>query len=81
VDPTTGGVSVADMLEQTIGEVERDARTLGCLAEVEHCRTIAGSGTSADAQLEVFKHANGREDNRRAALRAVTDWIAEATLR
>jgi glutamate---cysteine ligase / carboxylate-amine ligase len=81
VDRVYGGISVAGMLEQTIVEIERDARTLGCLAEVEHCRTIAGSGTSADAQLEVFKRSNGNEDNRRAALRAVTDWIAEATLR
>jgi glutamate---cysteine ligase / carboxylate-amine ligase len=81
VDPTIGAISVPDMLDQTIGQVERDARALHCLAEVEHCRTIAGCGTSADAQIEVFKHANGKEDNRRAALRAVTDWIAATTLR
>jgi glutamate---cysteine ligase / carboxylate-amine ligase len=81
VDANLGAISVADQLEHVIGEIERDARALGCLAEVEHCRIITGSGTSADAQLEVFKHANGRQDNRRAALRAVTDWIAEATLR
>jgi carboxylate-amine ligase len=81
VDRVRGGISVAGMLEQTIAEIERDARALGCLAEIEQCRTIAGSGTSADAQLEVFKRANGNEDNRRAALRAVTEWIAEATLR
>jgi carboxylate-amine ligase len=81
VDANFGAISVADRLEQAIAEIERDAHALGCLAEVEHCRTIAGSGTSADAQLEVFKCANGRQENRRAALRAVTDWIAEATLR
>jgi glutamate---cysteine ligase / carboxylate-amine ligase len=81
VDRAVGGISVAGMLDQTIDEIERDARTLGCLAEVEHCRTIAGSGTSADAQLEVFKQANGKEENRRAALRAVSEWIAKATLR
>jgi carboxylate-amine ligase len=81
VDRASGGISVAGMLEQTLAEIERDARSLGCLAEVEHCRTIAGSGTSADAQIEVYKRSNGNEENRRAALRAVTDWIAAATLR
>jgi carboxylate-amine ligase len=81
VDRVSGGISVAGMLDQTIAEIERDARTLGCLAEIEHCRAIAGAGTSADAQIEVFKRSNGNDDNRRAALRAVSDWIAVATLR
>jgi len=39
-----------------------------------------GEGTSADAQLAVFEAAQGRSDDRGEALRAVTDWIAEATL-
>jgi hypothetical protein len=38
-----------------------------------------GAGTSADAQLAVFEaHKSG--SNREDALRAVTDWIAGATL-
>jgi carboxylate-amine ligase len=44
------------------------------------CRAIVGEGTSADAQLAVFEQAQGRSENRSDALRAVTDWIAEATL-
>ena len=75
-----GAISVADMLEQTIEEVERDANALGCLKEVQHCRTIVGNGTSADTQLAVFEKAQGRSDRPSEALRAVTDWIAEATL-
>ena len=39
-----------------------------------------GKGTSADTQLAVFEEAQGRNDDRAGALRAVTDWIAEATL-
>ena len=65
--------------EAVIEEVKRDADALGCRAEIEHCRTIVGSGTSADAQLAVFKEAREDQDAG-AALRAVTDWIAEATL-
>ena len=75
-----GSISVADMLEQTIEEVERDANALGCLKEVQHCRSIVGNGTSADTQLAVFEEAQGRSDRPSDALRAVTDWIAEATL-
>jgi hypothetical protein len=37
-----------------------------------------GSGTSADAQLAVFEQSGS--DNPERALRAVTDWIASATL-
>ena len=68
------------MLDQVIAQVEEDATKLECLDEVLHCRTIVGGGTSADAQLAVFEQARHRTDNRSAALRAVTDWIAEATL-
>jgi glutamate---cysteine ligase / carboxylate-amine ligase len=75
-----GAISVGDMLEQVIGEVHEDATALGCLDEVEHCRAIVGQGTSADAQLAVFDQAQAATDNRSDALRAVTDWIADATL-
>jgi glutamate---cysteine ligase / carboxylate-amine ligase len=75
-----GAISVADMLDGVLEDVERDALALGCLAEVQHCRAIVGSGTSADTQLAVFEQAQGRAENRDGALRAVTEWIAEATL-
>jgi carboxylate-amine ligase len=75
-----GAITVAEMLEQVLEEVERDAIALDCLKEVQHCRTIVGSGTSADTQLAVFEQAQTRSQDRDGALRAVTDWIAEATL-
>jgi carboxylate-amine ligase len=75
-----GAISVADLLEQVREDVHRDAEMLGCLNEVEHCRSIVGSGTSADTQLAVFEQAQGKSDDRNHALRAVTDWLAEATL-
>jgi carboxylate-amine ligase len=80
VDETGQAVAVADMLEQVIVDVCREADALGCLAEVEHCRAIIGGGTSADAQLAVFAEAQGKSDSRGDALRAVTDWIADTTL-
>ncbi len=79
VDEVQGAVSVADQLDQVIEEVRRDAEALGCLAEIEHCRAIVGDGTSADAQLAVFEEAETSPSSP-DPLRAVADWIAEATL-
>jgi len=74
-----GALSVAEMLERVIAETAADAAALGSTAELHRCRAIVGSGTSADAQLAVFE-AERRSGDREAALRAVTDWIAAATL-
>jgi carboxylate-amine ligase len=75
-----GAISVADLLEQVLDEVRRDAEILDCVDEIEHCRAIVGSGTSADRQLAVFEKVQGSSDDRTHALRAVTDWLAETTL-
>jgi glutamate---cysteine ligase / carboxylate-amine ligase len=74
-----GAVPVAEMLEQVINDTAADAAALGCTAEIDRCRAIVGSGTSADVQLAVFE-AHSASESRDAALRAVTDWIAAATL-
>src|SRR5262249_44546505 len=73
-----GAVAVADLLDRTIEETAADAEALGCADEIRRCRAIAGAGTSADAQLAVFE-ANNTESPE-VALRAVTEWIATATL-
>jgi carboxylate-amine ligase len=80
VDEHHGAISFGDLLDQVIEATGPDAEALGCVAEVEHCRTIAGFGTSADAQLAVFEQAHGISAGGDDPLRAVTDWIAEATL-
>jgi carboxylate-amine ligase len=74
-----GAVTVADMLEQVIDDTAADAEAFGCADEIRHCRTIVNTGTSADAQLAVYA-AHQDSSNRENALRAVTDWIADATL-
>jgi gamma-glutamyl:cysteine ligase YbdK (ATP-grasp superfamily) len=74
-----GAVTVAEMLERVICETSADAEAFGCSAEINRCRAIVSSGTSADAQLAVFE-AQSRNGSRGAALRAVTEWIAAATL-
>jgi glutamate---cysteine ligase / carboxylate-amine ligase len=79
-----GPISVPEMLERVIADTAADAAALGCAAEIDRCRAIVGSGTSADAQLAVFaahnERAGGDVANRDAALRAVSDWIVAATL-
>ena len=74
-----GALPVADMLGQVIEQTAPDADALGCSEELERCRAIAAGGTSADVQLAVFE-ANGAGEREEAALRAVTDWLASATL-
>jgi carboxylate-amine ligase len=73
-----GAVAVAELLDRVIDDTAADADALDCTAEIRRCRAIAGTGTSADTQLAVFEANNGA--NREAALGAVTDWIARATL-
>jgi glutamate---cysteine ligase / carboxylate-amine ligase len=71
-------MTVADMLERVIADIAADAEEFGCVAELDRCRAIVGAGTSADAQLAVFE-AEAKSDHD-AALRAVSEWIAAATL-
>jgi carboxylate-amine ligase len=74
-----GAVSVAEVLDSALKQVSRDAAALGCATEIERCRAIVASGTSADAQLAVFESSRAG-NSREAALNAVTDWLAKATL-
>ncbi len=75
----SGAVSVVDMLERVLQEIEPDAAALGCKAHIGRCRSIVRAGTSADAQLAVFQ-AHAKSESRTHALDAVTDWLAAATL-
>lgn len=74
-----GAVTIAQMLEDVLADIADDVAALGCAREAESCRDIIAGGTSADRQLEIFE-ANGGDANSAQALRAVTEWIARATL-
>src|SRR5215510_12973154 len=73
-----GAMTVGEMLERVICDTAADAEAFGCSAEINRCRSIVDSGTSADAQLAVFA-AHKQNGTPGAALRAVSDWIAAAT--
>ena len=66
-------------VDEVIEETSADAEALGCLAELQRCRTIVGAGTSADAQMAVYEKF-GKTDGPARALSAVTDWLAATTL-
>ena len=74
------GVPFARWLDQVIDEAAGDAAALGCLEEVLHCRDIAADGTSADAQLAVYRQARNKGAEREDALAAVSHWLAKTTL-
>jgi glutamate---cysteine ligase / carboxylate-amine ligase len=74
-----GAITVSEMLDRVIADTDDDAHALDCVQEVRRCRLIATIGTSADTQLAVYDAHCGAFGNDQA-LRAVTDWIAAATL-
>ena len=73
-------VPYADLLEEMIALVREDAERLGCVAEVEHARTIVARGTSAERQIAAYDKALANGDGRDAAQRAVVDLLIEETV-
>ena len=73
-------VPFAHWLDQVIDEVGVDAAALGCLDEVMRCRAIAACGTSADAQLAMYRQAREKGAERHEALAIVSTWLAKTTI-
>lgn len=72
-------ITIAELLDAAIEETTADAVALGCLTELLHCRTIAGTATSAGTQLGVL-HTHHTRDDHTDASEAVASWTAIATL-
>lgn len=68
-----GAIPLIDMLDELIARLVPDIEALNSRSEIEHCRTIALQGSSADQQLSVAEHASD-------PLRAVKEWIADTTI-
>jgi carboxylate-amine ligase len=68
----SGPVALADFLADLIERIEGDAEHLQCRREIEHCRTIARQGSSADHQLRVAEQSA-------EPLEAAKTYIAETT--
>ncbi|MDP2700204.1 carboxylate-amine ligase [Thalassospira sp.] len=73
-------VPYADLLEEILDLIRPDAEHFGCVAEIEHARTIIARGTSARRQRETYNHAIEAGMSPRDALLSVADQlIAETT--
>ncbi len=69
----------AGLIDEILALVREDAAALGCTAEVERARRIAGQGASAERQRAVYVAAGG-DDARDEALRAVVRDLAARTV-
>ena len=69
----------AGLLDELLAFVRPDAEHFGCVAEVEHTRTIVARGTSADAQLAEFNRALEQGQAPKEALQAVVAMLVRAT--
>ncbi|MDD9909156.1 MAG: carboxylate-amine ligase [Ahrensia sp.] len=72
-------VAFPDLIEEVIDLTQKDAAALGCEADIRHLRTILETGTSAQRQLDVYRHAidSGCDENQ--ALRDVVDELIRET--
>jgi carboxylate-amine ligase len=73
-------VPYAELVEELIDLVSKDADELGCLTEVEHAREIVARGTSADRQLSVFRDAVADGSDNETALHAVVDLLIDESV-
>jgi len=73
-------VPYPQLMEELLELLVEDAKHLGCLAEVNHARTILARGTSAHWQRETFNEAIARGASRDEAIRAVVKMLVKETM-
>jgi len=74
-------VDYADLLSEILSLIKEDAIEAGCLAEVNHARTIVRRGTSAHRQLKVYNQALTKGLPHDRAIKKVVDWLRKETLK
>ena len=80
IDESSGTASgFVRTLEDMLELVAPDARALDCEADVAHLRSIVRRGTSAHAQLSVYRAERSRCRTREEALTGVVDWLVRTT--
>ncbi len=70
----------ADLIDELTDHVMEDAQALDCVDEVNHCRTIAREGTSADRQIALFRKLAGEGASDKEALKQIVRHLQEETL-
>ena len=81
-DPEDGTrTDMAELVEVLIGELDGDARSLGCHDDLQHAREIIRNGSAADRQVDHFRLCMHEGATRDEAIVSVVDRIAEETRR
>jgi carboxylate-amine ligase len=73
-------INAGNWLEEIVSWLDPDIVAFSCAAEIEHLRAIVTRGTSATAQLAVYRASRAAGGSRPAALRDVVDWAARETV-
>jgi glutamate---cysteine ligase / carboxylate-amine ligase len=68
-------VPFSELVDEMVELLRPHAEDLDCVAEVEHARTIARRGSSADHQLKVYQDALAAGASDHDAQVAVVDWL------
>lgn len=80
IDPATGATErVADALARLCALIAPDVASLRCEREIEQLQSIVDTGTSADAQLAIYRQQRDALHGRETATARVTDWLVETT--
>lgn len=74
-------VDFRELLDEILALIREDAEALNCRIEVEHSRTIAERGTSAERQVAVYTQAMDAGAGEHEALQAVVDALVDDTVR
>ena len=73
-------VPFATLLEEILDIVRQDAEALGCIAEIDHLRTIMERGTSAHRQVETMEAALADGASEQEALEEVVRFLVAETV-
>jgi carboxylate-amine ligase len=72
-------VPFGDLVEELLVMLREDAEALGCVAELEHARTIVARGTSADRQVAHYAKLLSQGLSPPDALKGVVDHLIAET--
>ncbi len=78
-DVDAGGRVIDDYLARLVGDLDTDARALGCEHEMRRIQAIIREGTGADRQIDHFRLRRLEGDRDDEALRSVVDLAVAET--
>jgi carboxylate-amine ligase len=70
-----------EVAEALLEQVAEDARRLQCESALRRIRSLFDDGTSAHAQLKLYRQLRDQGESRTKALHSVVDWLIETTVR